>query len=114
MNKATATNRLKAAMSKPEEGVTEPPQRRASSFATQVADLALSESASRTVALDDNLTLAEMAAALHTMRETLRNNTAPSVRQARARTGNEYRIELADVRTHNDRFYVVAIVTRTA
>lgn len=114
MQKAAVNAKIKTAMKTPDPVVPEPTQRRSNSFATQVAELEIGESVSRVSPIPDTLSLHELQQVMSTMRQTLRNNTTPSVRQAMARTGGEYRIEVADTRTASDRFFLVAIVTRTA
>lgn len=106
--------KLRAAFHTPEADVKEPPRRRSSSFAAQVTDLEVGESASRVVPIDPTYTIKKLSEALPVLRENLRNNTAPAVRQASTRTGGKYTTELADITTTGDRFYIVAIVTRTA
>lgn len=114
MTKTSASNsKIKSAMQQPDNGVTAPGRTQAASFASQVAALAVGECCSRVVGVDPNVRLCELSTMLPAMRESLRNNTAPSVRQANTRTGNKYTIEVADVRTPGDNFFVVAIVTRT-
>lgn len=115
MPKTTAsTAKIKAAMQAPDKGVNPTDQRRAASFTQQVEGLNLGESCSRVVGVDPHVALYELATMLPDMREALRNNTAPSVRQASTRSGNKFTIEVADVRTPGGNFFIVAIVTRTA
>lgn len=114
MKAATKNAEIKAAMAKPDPVIAEPTARRSTSFATQVTELEVGESVSRVSPIPDTMSLHELQQAMPTMRQALRNNTTPSVRQAMARTAGEYRIEVADTRTASDRFYLVAIVTRTA
>lgn len=95
-----------------EDDVPKPPRRRSSSFASVLSDLRVGETAARAQVVDPALTVGDFAAQSVALREALRNNCAPAVRQARGRTGGEYSIEIADVMTPSRRLFLVALVTR--
>ncbi len=116
MNKAAKplVDKLKIAMTQTQKRVAVVDMIRASSFAQQVEALNIGESCSRVHGVHEGFTLKALAENMATMKEGLRNNTAPSVRQAKARTRGTYSIEIGDMRTPSGRTFVVAIVTRTA
>lgn len=114
MTKKVDKATLKAAVMTVDDDVGEPTRRRASSFSSAVADLAVGQTASRAIRLDPETSLAELAERGSEWREAMRNNIAPAVRRAREQTGGEYEVEVSDALTPSRRFYIVAFVTRTA
>lgn len=114
-----ATKRMPArktvsAMAVADDGSIESTRRRSSSFAAVLTDLAVGETAARVQPVDPGLTLEEYGEQFVELREALRNNCSPAVRQAKARNGGEYSIEIADVMTQSRKLFLVALVTRTA
>lgn len=108
-------NKIKAAMLAPEAGVAEPKRAKSSSFAAQVLDLEVCETASRAMTMDhEHRSVAFVLAALPAEREKLRNNVSPAVRRAKEKIdGADYKVEIADVLTGSTLF-LVALVTRVA
>lgn len=114
MAKRKTIPHLEAAVNTVDDGVPEPSRRRSSSFASVIADLEIGETASKAQRVEDDTTLAEFAEKSAAWREALRNTCATSMRQAKARTGGEYSIEIADVMTQARSLFIVALITRTS
>ena len=114
MSSQAALQQVTVAMNTVEDDVAEPSRKRSSSVASVLTDLDVGETASRAVRVDPDLSLASYAERYAEMRETLRNNVAPSMRQAKARTGGTYSIEVVDTLTPNRSMFIVALITRTA
>lgn len=112
MPKPDISNKITAAMRTVEDDVSEPSRKRSSSMASVIADLEIGETASRAQRVDPTTTLTDYAEQYAELRESLRNNVAPSVRQAKARTGGEYSIEIVDTLTQNRALFIIALVTR--
>lgn len=110
----TDTKKIVAAMSTAETGVEPPNRQRSSSFTAVIADLIPGEHCSKVLEIDSSHTLATVSEHMPTWRQELRNNVTPSVRNARARTGGEYTIEVGEMTTGTRRLFLVAVVTRTA
>ena len=96
-----------------EESANEGKRTKSSSFSATVADLKLGECATRTHFLNPKMTLAELARDMAEMKAQILNNARPSVKIARERTGNDYRIETSESITTGGRIYLHVIVTRT-
>lgn len=114
MSTTTTRNRIAAAIEAPEPDVALPGRTRSSSFSAQVSDLALGETASKLLPISSELALCDIQKDLPAIRERLRNNVAPSVRQAKARVGAAYSVEVTDFHTPTGQWFVIALVTRTA
>lgn len=107
------TDTLLSAMAAPDEDVSPPSRVNPTSRASQIAGLSVGESACFTSgAVDDEVSLAQVLASIPELTASLRNNVMSSVRQATARTGGVYTVEVTDVTTPQRKLYVVAIVTR--
>lgn len=107
-------NKIKAAMLAPEAGVAEPKRAKSSSFAAQVLDLDIGETASRAVVPIAAGCFTDLLKDLPAEREKLRNNVGPAVRRAKEKVeGSDYKVEIADVLTGSTLF-LVALVTRVA
>lgn len=87
---------------------------KSSSFTAVVSDLEVGESASRTHALNENMTLAEFQRDMSDMKDQISNNVRPLVRKAQEATGGTYRVETSQTITTSGRIYLLAIVTRTS
>lgn len=109
-----SAEKIKTAMQAPEKRVCTSNQGTDVSFASAVRYLEIGEHRSKSVEIDGNTPLYELAARINDTKESLRNNTAASVRLAKKKTGDTYSIEIGDMRTPSGRTFVVAIVTRTA
>jgi hypothetical protein len=110
---SSTSTKINAAIDNPDRGVTEKTTRvQPASFASQVAALEPGEHITKSLAVNETVTLRMLPVVLNDMKDALRNNTAPSVRQAKARTGGEYSIEISDMRTLSGRMFVVAVVIR--
>lgn len=106
---------IRVAMGQTASRVVEPVhQQTTTSFASDVRYLEIGEHRSKSVEIDGNTPLYELAARINETKESLRNNTAASVRLAKKKTGDKYSIEIGDMRTPSGRTFIVAIVTRTA
>lgn len=102
-----------AAMAAPDDGVSPPSRVNPSSRASQIAALGLGESVVFTSgSINPGLSLAEVLASLPDWGAALRNSVMSSVRQASARTGAQYGVEVTDVTTPQRNMYVIAIVSR--
>lgn len=78
---------------------------------SQIANLAVGECYSRSERFDfDTLTRRNLADATVSMRNAL----APSVKRAEEDTGNEYKVEAGEWRTHSRDIVVTVIVTRVS
>ena len=82
-------------------------------FSAQVLALAPGESACRTKAIDQTMTVARFPEEMPALRQQLRNAVTPAVARAREATGNTYTIEVGDVQMPSGMLYAVAVVTRT-
>lgn len=111
LNKNT---RVAAAIQAPEDAVPPPNRNRAGSFTTAVTNLDIGETATRTMEVDPGITVAAVAQVLPGLRDRLRNNVAPCVRNAKLKTGGEYSVEVSDCWTPKGRLFIVAFLTRTA
>lgn len=114
MSSTNPLQQVAMAMNTVEDDVSAPTRKRSSSFASVISDLDVGETASRAVRVDQSLTLAEYTERYAALREALRNNVAPSVRQAKLRTGGEYSVEVVDTLTPSRSLFIVALVTRIA
>ena len=107
-------DKILAAMAAPDSDIDPPSRVQPSSRASQIAALELGESACFTSgSTDTDMSLATVLASIPEWTASLRNNVMSSVRQASARTGNAYTVEVTDVTTPQRNLYIVAIVTRT-
>lgn len=105
---------LISALSVPDTGIDPPSKRNPNSLTSLIASLRVGECASRVEALDSNMSVRDMALTVGEIKSTLRNNVAPSVRNARQRVaGSEFTVEVAELVTPAGSLYVVAIITRT-
>jgi hypothetical protein len=104
-------SRINAALSVPEPDVREPMRRKLYSFVGSLAELKIGETASKISPIDPTMSLADVQANLTNFRATLRNNVTSSVRQASARSGGEYSVEVTDFVTPSGQWYVIALVT---
>lgn len=107
-------SRLAAALSTPDDGVNRPPRVQPTSAITGIAALDVNECWSRVERAPNGMLLAEFANASASLRDDLRNNTASSVRHAKAKTGHAYKIETGDFISADRNIYLVCVVTRTA
>lgn len=115
-DKNTTTEKTKqqisvAAMT-PDHSVEPPSRARPASFTTQVAALEIGECVSKVERLDTNASVYHLQERLPEMRATMRNNVAPSVRHAKAKTGGTYTIEVFDCMSDMRNWYLMAVVTR--
>jgi hypothetical protein len=110
-----ALSKVATAIHCAESDVAQPSRARSASFASAVADLKIGgEPASKTMRLDPNMTVADLAAARPTLAEKLRNTAQSSVSQAKRRVpGAEFSIEICDL-TCKSGMYLIALVSRTA
>lgn len=106
--------KIATAMQTVEDDVPEPTRKRSSSFTAVIADLDVGETASRARRIDPSHTLADFAGNAAEWREDLRNSCAKSMRHAKARTGGEYSVAVAECLTPSREMFLVALVTRTA
>lgn len=104
---------LAAAMQAPEDAVPLPGRNRAGSFTSTLVSLDIGETATRSMEVDPATPVAEVSKALPDLRDRLRNNVTPCVRNAKVKTGAEYSIEVSDCWTPRGRLFIVAFVTRT-
>lgn len=115
-DKNTTTEQTKqqvsvAAMT-PDHSVEPPSRARPASFTTQVAALEIGECVSKVERLDMTLPAGTIQDCLTDWRSTVRNNCAPSVRHAKAKTGGTYTIEVFDCMSESRNWYLMAVVTR--
>lgn len=115
-DKNTTTEKTKqqisvAAMT-PDHSVEPPSRARPASFTTQVAALEIGECVSKVERLDMTLPAGTIQDCLTDWRSTMRNNVAPSVRHAKAKTGGTYAIEVFDCMSDMRNWYLMAVVTR--
>lgn len=87
-------------------------RQKSTSFAAQVSELEIGECAVKAIVISPSSSLRSLAEDGPNIRESVRNNLSPSVRQAANRTGFKYTIEVAEVRTVAGNMYVMGIVTR--
>jgi hypothetical protein len=106
--------RLSAAIETPETGLDEPQRRKSSSFAAQVLDLEVGETAPRISRIDPGATIAVIAESLPDLRNSMRNGVSSAVRRAMERTGGEYSVEVTDFTTPAGAWFVLALVTRVS
>lgn len=115
MPKNDALKKVATAIKVAEAGVSEPSRRRSSSFASQITDLTdIGHVAARVQPFPSDWSMDDISANMSDMREKLRNNIAPSVRQAKNRVpGADYSVEVTSFAA-TTKMYVIALVTRTA
>lgn len=105
---------IAAALANPEEDVSLPNRRKSTSFNAQVAELSPGEVATKAQLIDKTMTVADVAANLTELRQTLRNNMTKVVQRAREATGGEYSLEVIDTLTPTGRWFLVGLITRLA
>lgn len=107
-------DKVKAAIMAPERDVPEPRRAKQSSFAAQVMDLEVGQSASRVAAVTMTASLAQLQQDIPAQRDNLRNGCAPAVKRAKERVQGEYTTEVGVMTMPGMTMYVVAVVTRVA
>lgn len=114
-NKAELAVKAMAGMMGAESGILPPPRTRIASFAAAVADMQVGDTpVAKVMELDTRLSVTDALAANSEMCERMRNNVAPSVRQARRKNPDaEYSVETTPLTTKTG-MYVIALVTRIA
>lgn len=104
--------RLATAAATQDDGIAPQGRTLANSFASQVAALSPGECAMRGTPLDVRMALFEVQGKLSVMKERLRDSVGSSVREARKRTGGEYKISITDMIAPDNKLYIIAIVNR--
>lgn len=110
----SSAEKIKLAMQQTEQHVATKTSSTQVGFASDIRYLEIGQHCTKSVEIDGITPLYELAARINDTKEALRNNTAPSVRLAKKKTGDTYSIEIGDMRTPSGRTFVVAVVTRTA
>lgn len=112
---------LNPAIASPEDDIPVTRGKRPASFVSVVASLAPGETASRVVDVDhwrrtndESVRLSSIPEQIASWRDSLRNSTASSIRQAKQITGGTYSTEVCDLFTGSGRLFLVVLVTRTA
>lgn len=111
MSQSTAN--LKSVISQPDDEVAIPSTTRNTvNLMAQVSALDIGQCCSRVERVPVDMTLKEFMDQSTEMKNTLRNNMAPSVRGAKKKTGGDYSIEVTNCVTTPGQLYIVGIVTR--
>ena len=104
---------LKSAIPQPDDQVAIPPTTRHTvNLMAQVTALDIGQCCSRVDRVPVDMTIKEFMDQSTELKNTLRNNMAPSVRGAKTKTGGEYSIEITTTVTTPGQLYIVGIVTR--
>lgn len=107
---------LQAAMQTIEPDVQTPAKNRAASMITQIASLKVGESATRTLEIEGDVTLSEIAMNLAAWKRGLSSSVGSSVNHAKKRIRGEssFSVDMSHTLTQNGRLFIIAIVTRSA
>lgn len=107
---------LQAAMQTIEPDVHTPAKNRAASMITQIASLKVGESATRTLEIEGDVTLSEIAMNLAAWKRGLSSSVGSSVNHAKKRIRGEstFSVDTSHTLTQNGRLFIIAIVTRSA
>lgn len=106
---------LKTAITEADSAITVPPRSRTVNIVNlmaQVTALEIGQCCSRVERVPMDMTLKEFGEQSTELKNSLRNNMAPSVRGAKAKTGGDYTIEITTTVTTPGQLYIVGIVTR--
>ena len=83
------------------------------SFTSQIERLEVGQCVSRTELINcPSARLEDVQASLSAWKTDLRNRSAPSLKYAKQRTNNTYRMEVCDFMTGDYNWYITAVVTR--
>lgn len=107
---------LEAAMQTTEADVEPPAKHRASSMISQIAALKPGESCTRTIEIQGDVTLSDVADNLAQWKRGLSASVGSSVNHAKKRIRGEasFSVDTSHTLTQNGRLFIIAIVTRSA
>lgn len=107
---------LEAAMLTTETDVPTPAKNRAASMISQIAALKVGESTSRTLEIEGDVTLSDVAQNLAAWKRGLSSSVGSSVNHAKKRIRGEsaFSVDTSHTMTQNGRLFIIAIVTRSA
>jgi hypothetical protein len=106
---------LKQAINEADDAVAVAPKARTVNIVNlmaQVTALDIGQCCSRVERVPMDMSIKDFADQSTEMKNSLRNNMAPSVRGAKAKTGGDYTIEVTTTITTPGQLYIVGIVTR--
>ena len=107
---------LQAAMLTTESDVPTPAKNRAASMISQIAALKVGETTTRTLEIQGDVTLSDIAANLAAWKRGLSSSVGSSVNHAKKRIREEsaFSVDTSHTMTQNGRLFIIAIVTRSA
>lgn len=107
---------LDAAMQTTEADVPTPAKNRAASMISQIAALKVGETTTRTLEIQGDVTLSEIAMNLAAWKRGLSSSVGSSVNHAKKRIRGEsaFSVDTSHTMTQNGRLFIIAIVTRSA
>lgn len=107
---------LQAAMLTTESDVPTPAKNRAASMISQIAALKVGETTTRTLEIQGDVTLSDIAANLAAWKRGLSSSVGSSVNHAKKRIRGEsaFSVDTSHTMTQNGRLFIIAIVTRSA
>lgn len=117
---STTKTKLAAALLAPEQDVKVESRKRSSSFAAQVRDLNVGETASRVKPMPRSISLDKLMPQMPAYHTTMRNNCVSAVNSAKATVesdsldGADYKTEVCDFLSPAGTLFVLALVTRVA
>lgn len=104
---------LKPVIAQPDDEVAIPPTTRNTvNLMAQVTALDIGQCCSRVERVPVDMSIKDFMDQCTEMKNSLRNNMAPSVRGAKNKTGGDYSIEVTTTVTTPGQLYIVGIVTR--